>query len=143
MMGRTLKEGRYPAEEGEAALDEFTLRNLDIPREIGTTFTLDGETFTLCGIVSEQPSALTQRMQVFVDPTRDYGTNGRFLYVKFEESKDIYRQMSAFADTFGISKKEIAANWELVGVGSRFTAGKLPPGSQPLLTSCSCRRTHW
>ena len=114
MMGRTLKEGRYPAEEGEAALDEFTLRNLDIPRKIGTTFTLDGETFTLCGIVSEQPSALTQRMQVFVDPTRDYGTNGRFLYVKFEESKDIYRQMSAFADTFGISKKEIAANWELV-----------------------------
>lgn len=114
MMGRTLKEGRYPAEEGEAALDEFTLRNLDIPREIGTTFTLDGETFTLCGIVSEQPSALTQRMQVFVDPTRDYGTNGRFLYVKFEESKDIYRQMSAFVDTFGISKKEIAANWELV-----------------------------
>ena len=34
--------------------------------------------------------------------------------MKFEESKDIYRQMSAFADTFGISKKEIAANWELV-----------------------------
>ena len=114
MMGRTLKEGRYPAEEGEAALDEFTLRNLDIPREIGTTFTLDGETFTLCGIVSEQPSALTQRMQVFVNPTLDYGTNGTFLYVKFEESKDIYRQMSAFADIFGISKKEIAANWELV-----------------------------
>ena len=114
MMGRTLKEGRYPAEEGEAALDEFTLRNLDIPRKIGTTFTLDGETFTLCGIVSEQPSALTQRMQVFVNPTLDYGTNGTFLYVKFEESKDIYRQMSAFADTFGISKKEIAANWELV-----------------------------
>lgn len=51
MMGRTVKEGRYPAEEGEAALDEFTLRNLDIPRKIGTTFTLDGETFTLCGIV--------------------------------------------------------------------------------------------
>ena len=114
MMGRTVKEGRYPAEEGEAALDEFTLRNLDIPRKIGTTFTLDGETFTLCGIVSEQPSALTQRMQVFVDPTRDYGTNGRFLYVKFEESKDIYRQMRAFADRFEISKKEIAANWELV-----------------------------
>lgn len=114
MMGRTVKEGRYPAEEGEAALDEFTLRNLDIPRKIGTTFTLDGETFTLCGIVSEQPSALTQRMQVFVNPTLDYGTNGTFLYVKFEESKDIYRQMSAFADTFGISKKEIAANWELV-----------------------------
>ena len=48
MMGRTVKEGRYPEEEGEAALDEFTLRNLDIPRKIGTTFTLDGETFTLC-----------------------------------------------------------------------------------------------
>ena len=39
MMGRTVKEGRYPEEEGEAALDEFTLRNLDIPRKIGTTFT--------------------------------------------------------------------------------------------------------
>ena len=68
MMGRTVKEGRYPEEEGEAALDEFTLRNLDIPRKIGTTFTLDGETFTLCGIVSEQPSALTQRMQVICEP---------------------------------------------------------------------------
>ena len=114
MMGRTVKEGRYPEEEGEAALDEFTLRNLDIPRKIGTTFTLDGETFTLCGIVSEQPSALTQRMQVFVNPTLDYGTNGTFLYVKFDESKDSYGQMSAFADTFGISEKEIAANWELL-----------------------------
>lgn len=78
MMGRTLKEGRYPAEEGEAALDEFTLRNLDIPREIGTTFTLDGETFTLCGIVSEQPSALTQRMQVFVDRHGIMGQMGDF-----------------------------------------------------------------
>lgn len=114
MMGRIMKEGRYPVEEGEAALDEFALRNLDIPREIGTTFILDGETFTLCGIVSEQPSALVQRMQVFVNPTLDYGTNGTFLYVKFDESKDIYRQMSAFADTFGISKKKIAANWELL-----------------------------
>ncbi len=114
MMGRIMKEGRYPVEEGEAALDEFALRNLNIPREIGTTFILDGETFTLCGIVSEQPSALVQRMQVFVNPTLDYGTNGTFLYVKFDESKDIYRQMSAFADTFGISKKKIAANWELL-----------------------------
>ena len=34
--------------------------------------------------------------------------------MKFEESKDIYRQMRAFADRFEISKKEIAANWELV-----------------------------
>ncbi|MDB8710459.1 FtsX-like permease family protein [Mediterraneibacter gnavus] len=114
MMGRIMKEGRYPVEEGEAALDEFALRNLNIPREIGTTFILDGETFTLCGIVSEQPSALVQRMQVFVNPILDYGTNGTFLYVKFDESKDIYRQMSAFADTFGISKKKIAANWELL-----------------------------
>ena len=30
---------------------------------------------------------------------------GTFLYVKFDESKDSYGQMSAFADTFGNFRK--------------------------------------
>ena len=114
MMGRTMEEGRYPEEEGEAALDRFTLQNLEIPQELGTTFTLDGETFILSGIVSEQPAQLEQKMQVFVNPTLDYGTNGQFFYVKFDEKTKIYDQMSAFCDTFGLQTEQIRANWDLL-----------------------------
>lgn len=114
MMGRTMEAGRYPEEEGEVALDTFTLQNLEIPQELGTTFTLDGETFTLSGIVSEQPAQLEQKMQVFVNPTLDYGTNGQFFYVKFDEKTKIYDQMSAFCDSFGLQKEQIRANWDLL-----------------------------
>ena len=61
---------------------------------------LDNEEFTLCGIISSMPDA--DSMQVLVDKDLDYGTNGDFLYIKFDESRKVYKQAVRMADTFGI-----------------------------------------
>lgn len=103
MMGRKLIKGHYPEKKDEVAMDAFTLRNLEIPEEPGSTVVLDGETFTLCGIVSDMPEG--ERMQVFVSKDLDYGMNGKFLYLKFDESRKSYRQMEAFTKVWEIDRK--------------------------------------
>ena len=119
IMGRELLEGKMPEENNEMAMDAQTLRNLEIPETIGSEFELDGETFTLCGILTEMPEKLGElqgdQMQVFVGPNLDYGTNGSFLYVKFEEKKPVYQQIKAFTRQYGIERDTLARNNGLDG----------------------------
>lgn len=114
MMQRELLEGKMPEERDEMAMDAQTLRNLGIAAEPGTTFELDSETFTLCGILSEMPEKLPEEMgdfmQVFVSEDLDYGMNGSFLYVKFDESRPVYDQLRAFTETYGIDRSTVAGN---------------------------------
>lgn len=106
MMGRELIEGHYPEKKNEVAMDEFTLRNLEIPQELGSSVELDGETFTLCGIYTDMPEL--NIMQVFINPELDYGKNGTYIYIKFEESKKPYQQLKAFIKALGIDEKTYA-----------------------------------
>ena len=114
MMGRSLVEGIYPKKENEIAADVQTLRNLNVPAEPGSEVTLDGETFTLSGILTEMPEKLSELTgnfaQVFVNDTLDYGKNGTFLYLKFRENGKVYRQAMAFCDHFGISAASLSRN---------------------------------
>lgn len=120
MMGRNFEEGRYPEEKNEVAMDTYSLRNMEIPAVLGSTVLLDGEEFILSGIVSDMPEADT--MQVFVSGQLDYGTNGKFLYLKFDESAKVYRQMTEFTDTMGIDKARISRN----KINS-YVGGDVPP----------------
>ncbi len=108
MMGRTLIQGHYPEEENEIAMDSHTLLNLGIERTLGSRVELDGETFILCGILSEMPERLGElmgdAMQVFVSSRLDYGTDESFLYLKFKESRPIYRQLKAFISQYEIQE---------------------------------------
>lgn len=119
MMGRKLIEGSYPQRQNEIAADAQTLRNLDVPEEIGSTVTLDGETFTVCGILTEMPEKINEifgdYMQVFVCETLDYGMDGSFVYLKFDESRPVGRQAEAFAETYGADGSEFAVNDGLIG----------------------------
>lgn len=114
MMGRKLLEGKMPETNSEMAMDEQTLRNLGITESIGSEFELDGETFTLCGILTETPEKLNELqgdfLQVFVGPDLDYGTNGSFFYVKFKENKPVYQQLAAFMKQYGIDGSIVARN---------------------------------
>ena len=119
MMGRRILEGHYPQTEQEIAADEQTLGNLGVSGGLGSQVTLDGETFTLCGILTEMPQRIGEllgdHMQVFVCESLDYGMNGSFLYLKFEESRPVYDQMEAFAKTFGVDGSSTARNSGLAG----------------------------
>lgn len=114
MMGRDMIEGVYPRQEHEIAADVQTLQNLGVSTELGTRVVLDKEVFTLCGIVEEMPEKMPELLgdvrQVFVSSALDYGTNGTFVYFKFDESRKGYDQVKAFSRQFGIPGSDIKRN---------------------------------
>lgn len=114
MMGRKLKKGKYPEKENEIAMDSYTLKNLGVEEKTGEQVALDGEIFTLSGILTEMPEKLPKQqgdfMQVFVNSTLDYGKNGTFLYLKFAEDGNVYKQVTAFANNFGIKVRNFTRN---------------------------------
>lgn len=126
MMGWKLLEGTYPEKEDEVAMDVYTLRNLNIPEELGSEVVLDQETFTLCGIMSGMPEKLPELQgnfyEVFVNSTLDYGKNGVFLYLKFKEDGKVYRQAQAFCRQFGIEGGDLRRN---NGLGE-FAGAEIP-----------------
>ncbi len=114
LMGRTLLKGKMPATNQEIAMDVQTLRNLGVSTTLGSTVVLDGETFTLSGIVAEMPEKLDEQMgdfmQVFVGPQLDYGKNGSFIYLKFDESRPIVEQLAAFTAKYGVDVSTMTRN---------------------------------
>ena len=119
IMGRKLLEGRMPEKKNEIAAEAQTLRNLGVSDAPGSTVELDGENFTLTGIVSEMPENLGDlmgdHMQVFVSPDLDYGMNGSFLYLKFDESSPVFGQIKAFAEQYGVDGSTVARNNGMAG----------------------------
>lgn len=119
MMGRELLEGKMPDTNSEMAMDLQTIRNLGISETIGSNFELDGESFTLCGIVTEMPEKISEQqgnfMQVFVGPDLDYGMNGSFFYVKFKEDKPVHQQIEAFMEQYDLDKNSVYRNIGLAG----------------------------
>ena len=119
MMGRELLEGKLPEKTDEIAADRQTLRNLGVPEELGSRVELDGEAFTLSGIVAEMPEKLGELlgdyMQVFVSSELDYGMNGRFLYLRFDESEPVLGQIKAFSEHYGIDGSTVARNNGIAG----------------------------
>lgn len=119
IMGRTLLDGKMPEHNDEIAMDAQTLRNLGVPAELGAEVTLDGETFTLSGIVAEMPEKLNEQMgdfmQVFVGPELDYGENGSFVYLHFDESRPVAEQIAAFCAKYEIDGSLVARNIGLAG----------------------------
>ena len=118
MMGRELIQGSYPQKENEIAMDSHTLLNLGVEEKLGSQVILDGESFVLSGILTEMPVRLGELMgnymQVFVSKDLDYGKNGSFLYLKFDESKSVYSQLKAFVKQYGI-EVSVARNNGLAG----------------------------
>lgn len=122
MMNRNLKKGYYPKKRNEIAMDSHTLQNLGIPEKLGSRVTLDHETFILCGIFTDMPEKLSELqgdfMQVFVNDTLDYGKNGVFVYLKFNEKRDVYRQAERFCNRFGAMEDMTRNNGISAYVGS-------------------------
>ncbi len=114
MTGRKLTDGHYPRKDDEIAMDIQTLNSLGVSGRLGSRVTLDGEPFILCGIYTDMPAKLQQMLgndkQVFVNRSLSYGKNGDFLYVKFDESGKVYRQMWNFCRRFEIELKDVKRN---------------------------------
>lgn len=126
MMGRDVIKGHYPQNKDEIAMDIQTLQNLGKTDELGSQIVLNGEVFTLCGIVEPMPEKLPEFLgdfsQVFVSSSLDYGENGSFLYLKFGENHKVYKQAQSFCKKFGISYSDMKRNNGIAG----YIGGYLP-----------------
>ncbi len=107
MFHRNLLDGAYPQNPGETALSERTIRNLDMEKSIGSAVTLDGDTYTLCGILSDQWDETSQNMKAFINADMESEEGSSYLYVKFEENGDVLSQAKAFSDYFHFNIRKI------------------------------------
>lgn len=115
MFGRRILSGTYPQQPGEVALDEKTLSNLELSGKLGETFQLAGTKFTLCGIVADKWDAQVSDMEVFVSRDMKMESEQQQLYLKFDESRDVYPQLIAFCRYFHYSLKNVDWSSQLLG----------------------------
>ena len=119
MMGRKILQGYYPQTEQEIAMDMQTMQSLGMADKLGEQVVLDGDTFTVCGILSDMPEKLQEAQgnynQVFVNASLDYGENGSFLYLKFDENHTLYQQLVSFCKKFEIPYSNMKRNNGIVG----------------------------
>lgn len=120
MAHRELVEGRYPQAADEIAADYYTLGNLGLSDKIGSRFNLNGKDYTLTGIVKGEWSA--EEMEFFVG--EDFAGQGSqsLLYLRFDESKKLYKQLAAFLQEYQISGDAVSANDEVV----KYLGGEQP-----------------
>lgn len=110
MMGRTLTAGNYPKNPGEIALDYRTINNLGISDNIGNPVEICGETYTLCGILSEGAEDNAGDMKLFVSDNMVMDSEMPLLYLKFDESMPVYKQMETFSEKYNIPMKNVTRN---------------------------------
>lgn len=113
MMGYTLKEGNYPQNENEIALDEYSLSNIMPNGKVGSIIELDGTKYTITGILDKRISTDYVDMKVFVSEDMKSERNSQRIYIKFRENKKLYSQIEDFAQSMDIKEDKIKVNWDL------------------------------
>ncbi|OPJ61437.1 FtsX-like permease family protein [Clostridium oryzae] len=128
MMNRKLIKGHYPEKNGEVALDAHTITNLDLGDTIGEKVVIDGDSYTLCGIVNNEWNPNVADYKIFVSKDMDFEKDThhlRLLYLKFDERTGVFDQFLAFSRRFNFDyKKGTARNDEVtsfVGGHSRVS----------------------
>lgn len=114
LLHREVLEGTYPEAKDEIAADRYTLGNLGFSGKIGDTLKIGGEDYILTGIVKSRWAAAAGEMELFVGESFKGKRNQSFLYLRFDESEKLYRQMEAFQRKYQISGGKVKANDEVV-----------------------------
>jgi len=112
-------KGRMPTKEGEIALEEWVIRNLDIKPVVGEKVTFQlvkskkSETFTLTGILGDFPQKKAEDVMegyiVFKENTKNFNT-----YIKFNELQDIRKQFKLLLKKMNYTEDNIYVNRDLL-----------------------------
>lgn len=111
---REIVEGNYPENENEIVADNYTLGNLGFTGALGDNIEIAGQTYKLVGIMKSEWAANAEKMEVFVGGKFQGRGAENFIYVKFDESKPLYRQLDAFLEKFKISGDKVESNDEVI-----------------------------
>lgn len=113
MTNRTIREGTYPVQKNEIAMDSFSLRNLGIDEIVGKTVTIGKENYILSGIISDAPATYLENMVCFVSKSFNEHPGKSFLYLKFDESRNLVDEVTAFMEDYGLSANDMQGNEKL------------------------------
>lgn len=97
--GRSLIKGKYPDKAGEIALDYYSINNLGVSDNIGDNIEVCGSMYTLSGIISD---GVEENVQVFVSPDTELDMEEKFVYLKFDEKREVFEQFSALIKKYEI-----------------------------------------
>lgn len=122
MAHRELIEGIYPAGSNEIAADRYTLGNLGFSGEIGDTLSLNGKDYVMTGIIKSAWAASSNEMELFVGEDFEGRGSQPLLYLRFDESEKLYKQLDVFLKKYQISSDAVTANDEVV----RYLGGEQP-----------------
>lgn len=112
MMNREIVDGKYPKDSTEIALDRYTLRLIGEDDEIGSDIEISGCKFILSGIIEDSVENIGNTLEAYVSKEYPSELDLKMIYLKFNEKKDIYKQVISFVDSFDINALE--SNGELI-----------------------------
>lgn len=114
MMGYKFREGKYPQNSSEIALDEYTVSNVLPGGGAGDKITLGKKEYVISGILKKASVQEASAMKAFV--SRDWTGESEersYLYVQFRDDKKMYYQIKALAKSRKIEEDKLYTNWNV------------------------------
>lgn len=122
MAHRELIEGNYPQRANEIAADHYTLANLEFSGNIGDSLSINGNDYTLTGMIKSAWASSSNEMEIFVGENFEGRGSEPILCLRFDEEEKLYKQLDAFQQKYKISGDAVTANNEVV----QYLSGEQP-----------------
>lgn len=106
-VGKTFIKGGYPNKPDEIALDWHSANNLGASGNIGDSIEICGDSYIISGIIDEGAG---DDVVVFVSSDSELDMEGKEVYLKFDEKRSVFEQLSAFVKDYGIDFNTIERN---------------------------------
>lgn len=114
MIKREIIDGKYPDNNAEIALDRYTLRLIGEEDEIGSDIEIGGNKFILSGIIEDSVEYAGNAVEAYVCKKYPSALDLGMIYLKFDETQDIYEQVVSFAEFCEIETADLESNGELI-----------------------------
>ena len=116
LRNRTVEEGNYPESSDEIAMSRYALNNIRAEVHIGESIHLGGREYTLSGILTEQWASEQDGNAIEAFVCRDFPSESseEYLYLEFDENRDVVSQMKACMKAYHLKEAQIKNNSEVV-----------------------------
>lgn len=84
-----IKEGRFPKNNNEIALEKWVLLKIDPNSKIGSSITIENKSYTVCGILNNDINAQLKNMGTILTVDNNIDTNGAYFLVEFSSKVNI------------------------------------------------------
>lgn len=112
MTNQSVLEGEYPTKANEIAMSKFVLDNIGYDDVLGTKISLDGKEYVLSGVLKSEWASDSNILNAFISEEAVDMKEGvsSFVYLKFDESKKMYKQYRALKEDLELDSETIQEN---------------------------------